>query len=356
MMAAPWKSASGKAWLAWAGSSQGLRLTLGAPLDWPPWLRHLALVMVFVLTLLLLWFGWLETLSQEFRRAQIAQAQTQTELRARGESLRPLPALKAHQAQTQQALEQLEKQLPGPSELNALMSGLSRLATVKRLQLELIKPQVLIAGPLYAEQRVALQLTGRFDALTGFMTELPALPWPVVLHSFTLAPAEADLLRMEMVLRSLRAPGSSVSAVSPGRRAQAPEPEPIMGRSAVTGLAGLPAGLAPFSGERLWPVAPVLAAPVAARVEAGRFKPPLQAAPLAAMSMVGSVLGAQAPVALLRVNARIYLVRVGDRLGVGQAQVTDITQSGLSLREFSADPQGKVVEKTVRLNLVQEPQ
>ena len=72
------------------------------------------------------------------------------------------------------------------------------------------------------------------------------------------------------------------------------------------------------------------------------------------MRMVGSVLGTGPPVALLRFNGRIYLVRVGDRLGPDQGRVSDIGPTGLALREPATGP-GDRPEKTVRLNLVQEP-
>jgi len=45
-------------------------LALNAPMQWPAWLRHLALVPVFGLTLLLLWSVWLQGLSQDIALAR----------------------------------------------------------------------------------------------------------------------------------------------------------------------------------------------------------------------------------------------------------------------------------------------
>ena len=75
-------------------------LALKEPMQWPVWLRHLALVPVFGLTLLLLWFVWLQALSQDIALAQQLHGQLQTGLRERRAQLAALAELKAQQAQT----------------------------------------------------------------------------------------------------------------------------------------------------------------------------------------------------------------------------------------------------------------
>jgi type IV pilus assembly protein PilO len=331
-------------------------LSLNAPQEWPTWLRQLALVAVFAVLLLMLWFVWLMPLADQLAGAQQAEQRLRADVRARQARLALLAALPAQQALAQQRLTELEKQLPGPADMHALLSALNRLALARQLQVGLLRPQAPVPGTLYAEQRMALQLTGRFEDLSGFASDLAGLPWPVAVHSFTLLPAQGDTLRMDMGLRTLRTlPATQPSATS--------EPAPQAYHAAVASkavapersaaLAPLP-GLAPFNPLRLLPAAPV-AVPAPARTEPGRFKPPLEAAPLAAMTMVGSVLGTGPPVALLRVNGRIYLVRVGDRLGPDQGLVSDIGPTGLALREPAAGGSGDRPEKTVRLNLVQEP-
>jgi hypothetical protein len=83
----------------------------------------------------------------------------------------------------------------------------------------MIKPQAPTAGILYEEQRLALQLTGRFEDLAGFAGELSALPWHLTLHSFNLVPGQTDMLRMDMVLLSLRSPHAKNSSALPAASA-----------------------------------------------------------------------------------------------------------------------------------------
>jgi Tfp pilus assembly protein PilO len=333
-------------------------LALNAPQDWPAWLRHLAGVAVFAVLLLMLWFAWLLPQADQLAGAQQTEQRLRADVHARQARLALLAALPVQQTQAQQRLTELETQLPGPADMHALLSALNRAALARQLQVGLLRPQAPVPGNLYADQRMALQLTGRFEGLSGFALDLAALPWPVAVHSFTLVPAEGDTLRMDLGLRTLRMlPAAQTSATSE------PAPQPALALATsktalpepAAALAPLPGlGLAPFSPLRLLPAAPV-AVPAPARTAPGRFKPPLEAAPLAAMTMVGSVLGTGPPVALLRVNGRIYLVRVGDRLGPDQGRVSDIGPTGLALREPAADGSGDRPEKTVRLNLVQEP-
>ena len=337
-------------------SLPGPALALSAPQDWPAWLRHLAGVALFAVLLLMLWFVWLLPQAEQLAGAQQTEQRLRADLRARQDRLALLAALPAQQVQAQQRLTELEKQLPGPADMHALLSALNHAALARQLQVGLLRPQAPVPGTLYADQRMALQLTGRFEDLSGFAQDLAGLPWPVAVHSFTLLPVQGDMLRMDMELRSLRIlPAVQQSATSE----QAPPPTlaPVASKTVSSersaALALVP-GVAPFSPLRLLPATPV-ALPAPARTTPGRFKPPLESAPLDAMRMVGSVLGTGPPVALLQVNGRIYLVRVGDRLGPDQGQVSDIGPTGLALREPATGEPGGKPEKTVRLNLVQEP-
>ncbi len=86
-----------------------------------------------------------------------------------------------------------------------------------------------------------------------------------------------------------------------------------------------------------------------------RLTPPLEATPLVAMRLVGSLQKGAQPLALLRVKGLIYLVRVGDRLGQDQGRVTAITLSELVLQENALDAAGQPMQRSVSLALVSEP-
>ena len=85
--------------------------------------------------------------------------------------------------------------------------------------------------------------------------------------------------------------------------------------------------------------------------ELARRKEPLEASPLDAVSMVGSLVKAGQPVALVRVDNLLYQVRVGNYLGQNYGRITKVSDTGLSLREIVQDAAGEWIERTATLQL-----
>ena len=114
--------------------------------------------------------------------------------------------------------------------------------------------------------------------------------------------------------------------------------------------------VAPFSkekialgakGEGAQPIAnAALVAP-----ELARRKQALEAFPLDAMALVGSMVRAGQPVALVKVNNLLYQVRPGDYLGQNYGRVTKINETEVALREIVQDAVGEWIERTASLQL-----
>jgi type IV pilus assembly protein PilP len=85
--------------------------------------------------------------------------------------------------------------------------------------------------------------------------------------------------------------------------------------------------------------------------EINRRKEPLEAYPLDSMSMVGSVVKAGRPYALLRVDNLLYQVKQGDYLGQNYGKITKISETDVSLREIVQDAAGEWIERTSALQL-----
>lgn len=85
--------------------------------------------------------------------------------------------------------------------------------------------------------------------------------------------------------------------------------------------------------------------------ELNRRKEPLEAFPLDAMTMVGSLDRGGKRVALLRVDKLLYQVRVGEHLGQNYGRVTRITESDVALREIVQDAAGEWIERNSELQL-----
>lgn len=85
--------------------------------------------------------------------------------------------------------------------------------------------------------------------------------------------------------------------------------------------------------------------------ELARRKQPLEAFPLDAMAMVGSMVRDGKPVALVRVNNLLYQVRPGDYLGQNYGRVMKIDETEVALREIVQDAVGEWIERTAALQL-----
>jgi len=82
-----------------------------------------------------------------------------------------------------------------------------------------------------------------------------------------------------------------------------------------------------------------------------RRKEPLEAFPLDAMAMVGSMVKTGQPVALVRANNLLYQVRVGEHLGQNYGRVQKITETEMTLREIVPDATGDWMERMTSLQL-----
>lgn len=82
-----------------------------------------------------------------------------------------------------------------------------------------------------------------------------------------------------------------------------------------------------------------------------RRKEPLEAYPLDAMTMVGSLEKLKKPVALVRVEKLLYQVMVGDHMGQNYGRITKITETEVILLEIVQDANGDWVERSATLHL-----
>lgn len=117
--------------------------------------------------------------------------------------------------------------------------------------------------------------------------------------------------------------------------------------------------LEPFSDEKLASV--LKSSDVAPSVnsalitpELNRRKQPLEAFPLDAMSMVGSLNRQGQLVALVKADNLLYQVKAGSYLGQNYGRVMKITETEVVLREIVQDAVGEWTERPAALQLQEE--
>ena len=112
----------------------------------------------------------------------------------------------------------------------------------------------------------------------------------------------------------------------------------------------------PFSNQKLTQALKRDSAQVAANgalvaPELARRKEPLEAFPLDSMTLVGNIIDAGQPVALIKVDNLLYQVKLGAYLGQSFGRVMKIAETEVTLREIVQDAAGEWIERIATLRL-----
>jgi len=120
-----------------------------------------------------------------------------------------LPELRKQKSQVEEYVTQLEKQLPGKAEMDALLSDINQAGLGRGLQFELFRPGQVVVKDYYAELPIALRVSGRYHDIGSFAADVSNLSRIVTLHNLVvLAPtgkdASSNSLSMEATARTYR--------------------------------------------------------------------------------------------------------------------------------------------------------
>ena len=118
-----------------------------------------------------------------------------------------LPELRRQKQQVQEYVTQLERQLPGKAEMDALLSDINQAGIGRGLQFELFRPGQVELKDFYAVLPITLRVTGRYHDIGGFTADVANLSRIVTLHNMQLALSKepgAGTLSMDATARTYR--------------------------------------------------------------------------------------------------------------------------------------------------------
>lgn len=119
-----------------------------------------------------------------------------------------LGELRKQRLQVQEYVTQLEKQLPGKAEMDALLSDINQAGLGRALQFELFRPGQVVVKDYYAELPIAIRVTGRYHDIGAFTADIANLSRIVTLHGLNVAVPKAGdasgALAMEATARTYR--------------------------------------------------------------------------------------------------------------------------------------------------------
>lgn len=159
-----------------------------------PWLIKLAsflLIFLFVVALgaLLDWQEQYESLS----RIKQEEEQLRTTFIEKKKEAINLDIIKKQLLDTQQSFGALLKQLPSKSEMDALLTDINQAGLGRGLQFDLFRPGAEVATGVFTEQPIAIKVSGSYDDLGNFASDISLLPRIVTLNDINISPTTNGL-------------------------------------------------------------------------------------------------------------------------------------------------------------------
>jgi type IV pilus assembly protein PilO len=188
-------------------AGQFRNLNLNEPGQWPTLPKAAAMVAAAVLMVVAGWFLLLSASTDELETARAQEPKLQAEYVSRLKQAVNLSELRKQKLQVQEFVTQLEKQLPGKAEMDALLSDINQAGLGRGLQFELFRPGQVQTKEYYAELPIAIRVNGRFHDLGSFAADVANLSRIVTLQNVTLTPQGRDgsgNLTMEATARTYR--------------------------------------------------------------------------------------------------------------------------------------------------------
>lgn len=104
-----------------------------------------------------------------------------------------LDIIKKQLTETQQSFGALLKQLPNKSEMDALLTDINQAGLGRGLKFELFRPGAEAVTGVFAEQPITLRVTGNYDDIGKFASDISQLPRIVTLNDISINPAGTQL-------------------------------------------------------------------------------------------------------------------------------------------------------------------
>lgn len=203
-------------------SSQFKGLNMREPGQWPLLPKIVSWAVIAVALVAAAWFAIVSGAMTELEDAQAKEVKLKDDYRAKLAQAINLGELRKQKQQVQEFVTQLEKQLPGKAEMDALLSDINQAGIGRGLQFELFRPGQVDVKDYYAELPIAIKVTGRYHDIGAFTADVANLSRIVTLHNVVITTPAKDTsgnLAMEATARTYRY--LDVNEIAEIRRAKA---------------------------------------------------------------------------------------------------------------------------------------
>ena len=189
-------------------ASQFRNLNPNEPGQWPPLPRIATWLLAMVGVVALGWFLLLQAESEALESLRQTEPNLKSSYKDRLGQAVNLSEYRKQKLQVQEYVTQLEKQLPGKAEMDALLSDINQAGLGRGLQFELFRPGQQQVKDYYAELPIAIRVTGRYHDVGSFAADVANLSRIVTLQNINLLPSgpagAAGTLAMDATARTYR--------------------------------------------------------------------------------------------------------------------------------------------------------
>jgi len=187
-------------------ASQFRGLNPNEPGQWPILPKVVTWAAVAVMVILVGWFLLLSTAHDELDAEHAKEPALKQDYRAKLAQAVNLGELRKQKLQVEEYVTQLEKQLPGKAEMDALLSDINQAGLGRGLQFELFRPGQVAVKDYYAELPISIKVSGRYHDIGSFAGDVANLSRIVTLHNMAIGSASnsAGQLSMEATARTYR--------------------------------------------------------------------------------------------------------------------------------------------------------
>jgi type IV pilus assembly protein PilO len=173
------------------------------PGGWP-WLVKIGAFIAIFLGILVLgaiadWQGEWST----YKAAKDEEAKLRETFLTKKKEAINLDIIKKQLIETQQSFGALLKQLPSKSEMDALLTDINQAGLGRGLQFDLFRPSPEVATGVFTEQPIAIRVTGNYDDLGKFTSDISQLPRIVTLNDISISPVTGGL-SMDAIAKTYR--------------------------------------------------------------------------------------------------------------------------------------------------------
>jgi len=174
------------------------------PGNWPWLVKLSAFVSIFVLIIALgAFFDWQDQYENLKQVKQTEEKLRDTFLAKKREAIN-LDIIKKQLIDTQQSFGALLKQLPSKSEMDALLTDINQAGLGRGLQFDLFRPGAEVATGVFTEQPISIKVTGNYDDLGNFASDISLLPRIVTLNDISITSTAGGVLAMDSTAKTYR--------------------------------------------------------------------------------------------------------------------------------------------------------